>query len=125
MAANEKYFRDIVSRYSHNINVEYIYGSFDNDFKLKLIALGYSKKTTSMRYWLIKDSRLTLDILNGKYGAECYYNCYEIKESDKTMNINKIITETINEYMDNIVNGNEDDVVDINPNQNLGLEVPD
>ena len=124
MAANDKYFWDIVNRYKRFRNVEYIYASFDNELKLKLIALGYSKKTTSMRYWLIKDSRLSLDILNGKYGAKCYYDSHEIEESNTTMNVSKIIKETIDEYMNNIVNGNDDEVGEINPNQNLGLEAP-
>jgi hypothetical protein len=81
---------------------------------------GYNINMRTFKYWYVNDEEI-LNILD-KSDKKIY-----TKEDmvENKININRIINEVINKYIDDEVmnNGNNMDV-DINPNINLGIEVP-
>jgi hypothetical protein len=85
-----------------------------------LMNKGYNINMRTFKYWYVNDEEI-LNILD-KSDKKIY-----TKEDmvENKININRIINEVINKYIDDEVmnNGNNMDV-DINPNINLGIEVP-
>jgi hypothetical protein len=86
-----------------------------------LMNKGYNINMRTFKYWYVNDEEI-LNILD-KSDKKIY-----TKEdmTENKININRIINEVINKYIDDEVmnNGNNMDV-DINPNMNLGIEIPE
>ena len=76
MAANQRVLREVYLYYSkyYEDSIQYIIAVNDDNLKLELIRLGFSKKRIGTRYYSIfKNNRLIMDMLKGKYNIEYWY----------------------------------------------------
>lgn len=97
-----------------------------NDQKLIEILMnkGYNINMRKFSYWYVNDDKEIMDMLN-KVDKKVY-DKEDMNESKKI--INNIISEVINNYIDKeVMNKKKNNGMDIeiNPNMNLGVEIPD
>ena len=90
----------------------------DPIFIERIFELGYNKNLRSWRYWDVTD-KLFLNILDRNIMKTEYINPMVKENNYKTK---KIIKEIIDNFISNKLN--KEDVIEINPNMNLGLESP-
>ena len=90
-----------------------------------LFSKGYNINMRKFSYWYIQDNKEIMDMLN-KVDKKVYNK--EGMDESKNRRINNIINEVINKYIDReVMNNKKNNGIDIeiNPNMNLGVEIPD
>ena len=76
MAANQRVLREVYSYYTkyYEDSIQYIIVADDDNLKLEVIRLGFSRKRMSTKYYSnFKNNRLIMDMLKGKYNIEYWY----------------------------------------------------
>lgn len=109
----------IISTSTNKLDVEKIIVS--NDIKLIniLFESGYNVNMRKWAYWNVsgKDFLTMIDSIN-----KIEYKCAGMNESEVIYK--ELIKEVVDEYVKNIIDNNNGDSIEINPNLNLGLYSP-
>lgn len=114
----DKTLIDAITLHYKSNDINKIIVTKDPIFIERIFELGYNKNLRSWRYWDVTD-KLFLNILDRNIMKTEYINPMVKENNYKTK---KIIKEIVDNFISNKLN--KEDVIEINPNMNLGLESP-